>query len=77
MLTCVIFITQEAEIRSIVAQGQPWQNEDKTLSQNTQHKKRTGRVVTQVVECLPSKGEALSSNPSTSKKKKKKIKLEE
>jgi hypothetical protein len=27
---------------------------------------------TQVVECLPSKDEALSSNPSTTKKKKKK-----
>jgi hypothetical protein len=29
---------------------------------NTQHKKRAGRVV-QVAECLPSKHEALSSNP--------------
>jgi hypothetical protein len=31
--------------------------------------KRAGRVA-QVVECLPSNGEALSSNPSTAKKKK-------
>jgi hypothetical protein len=30
--------------------------------------------VAQVVECLPSKGEALSSNPTITKKKKKKKK---
>jgi hypothetical protein len=35
---------------------------------NTQHKKSTGRVA-QVVENLLSKGEALASNPSTTKKK--------
>jgi hypothetical protein len=36
----------------------------------TQHKKGA-RGVAQVVECPPSKHEALSSNPSTAKKKKK------
>jgi hypothetical protein len=35
------------------------------------HKKMAGRV-SQVVKCPPSKREALSSNPSTIKKKKKK-----
>jgi hypothetical protein len=38
-----------------------------------QHYKKRGQCV---VECLPSKHEALSSNPSTSKKKKKEIKKE-
>jgi hypothetical protein len=42
----------------------------KTLSQEYSAQNRTGRVA-QVVEHLPSKCEALSSNPRTSKKKKK------
>jgi hypothetical protein len=39
---------------------------------NIQHKTRADRVA-QVVEHLPSKNEGLSSNPSTTVKKKKKI----
>jgi hypothetical protein len=34
--------------------------------ENTKHKNRAGRVA-QVVQCLPSKCEDLSSNPSTAK----------
>jgi hypothetical protein len=43
------------------------------ISIKTQHKKRAGRV-SQLAQCLPSKHEALSSNPSAAKKKKKKRK---
>jgi hypothetical protein len=39
--------------------------------ENTQHKKRAGEAA-KVVEHLPNKYEALSSNPHTAKKKKKK-----
>jgi hypothetical protein len=42
---------------------------------NNQHK-RAGTVV-QVIECLPSKHEALRSNPSTAKEKKKEEEKEE
>jgi hypothetical protein len=42
------------------------------ISKCPAHKKMSGRV-TQVVECLPNKGEALSSNPSTGGKKVKKV----
>jgi hypothetical protein len=55
-----------------VVWGQSKQNESKTLSQKypTRTQKRIGGV-TQVVACLPSKHEALSSNPSTIKTKQK------
>jgi hypothetical protein len=56
-----------AEIRRNVVGGQPGQIVTETLSQK--HSKRTGRVI-QVLERLPSKCEARSSNPSTAKKKK-------
>jgi hypothetical protein len=62
----LILASQEAEIRRIVVQGQPQHCE--TLSQKYLTQNRTGRVV-EVIECLPSKHEALNSNPSTKKKK--------
>jgi hypothetical protein len=68
-LTPIIPATQEAEIRRIVVQGLPGQNESETLSQIYPTQKRAGRV-DQVVECLPSKHESLSSNPKTTGKKK-------
>jgi hypothetical protein len=46
-----------------------WATKPRPYLKNTQYKKGAGRV-TQVVECLPSKCEVLSSNPSTTKKKK-------
>jgi hypothetical protein len=49
----VILATREAEIRMI-----------KVLSQKYPTVKRTGEV-TQVIECLTSKHEALNSNPTT------------
>jgi hypothetical protein len=45
-------------------------NSSQDLSQKYPTQKRAGRVA-EVVECLPSKGEVLSSNSSTTKKKKK------
>jgi hypothetical protein len=68
-LTPVILATQEAEIRRIMAQSQSQANSSQdTISKIPNTKKRAGRV-THVVDCLPSKCEALSSNPSTTKKK--------
>jgi hypothetical protein len=40
----VILATQEAEIRRIEFQSQPWQIVHETLSQKTLHKNRAGRV---------------------------------
>jgi hypothetical protein len=54
-----------------MAQDQLGQNESKTLSQKYPTPKKAGKMA-QVVLCLTSKHEALSSNPSTAKKKKKK-----
>jgi hypothetical protein len=55
--------TQEAEIRRPA-----WANSSRDLSQKTLHKNRASGVA-QVVECLLSKGEALSSNLSIAQKK--------
>jgi hypothetical protein len=60
-LTPVILDTQEAEIRRIEVQSQPGQIIPETLSRKTFHKKG-------LVEWL--KVKALSSSPSTTKKKK-------
>jgi hypothetical protein len=60
----VILAISEAEIRKIEIQCQPGQIVLETLSQKYPTQKRAGGVA-QVVECLPSKGEALSLNPST------------
>jgi hypothetical protein len=68
-LTPVILATQEAEIRRIAVWSQPRQIVCETMSWKNPSQKRAGGV-TQVVEHLPSNGEALSSNPSTIKKKK-------
>jgi hypothetical protein len=67
----IILATQEAEIRRILVQGQPTQIVHKNLSQKypTCTRKRVGEV-TQMVEHLPRKCEALNSNPSTLPKKK-------
>jgi hypothetical protein len=65
----VILATQEAEIRRIVVPSQFRQIVYDTLSQtNPSQKKADG--VAQAVECLPSKHEAVSSNPRAAKKKK-------
>jgi hypothetical protein len=60
----ITLATQETEVRRIVLQSQAWANStlDPILKKSSQ--KRFGGVV-QVVECLPSQCEALSSNPST------------
>jgi hypothetical protein len=65
--TPVILATQEVEIRRIAVQGQPGQIVQETHLQNNQRK---ARDVAQVVQCLPSKLEALSSMTSTIKKTK-------
>jgi hypothetical protein len=66
----VIVANQEAEIRRIAVQSQLQQIVLETLSQKYPTQKRAGRVA-QVVESLPSKQEAPSSNPSTTKKQNK------
>jgi hypothetical protein len=40
----IILATQEAEIRIIVVQSQPWATSSRDLSQKTLHKQRTGGV---------------------------------
>jgi hypothetical protein len=64
----IILATQEAEIRKIEVQGQPWQIVCETLSQKYPTQKRAGGVA-QVLERLPSKCKTLSLNSSTTKKK--------
>jgi hypothetical protein len=68
-LTPIILATWEAEIRRITVQGQPGQIIQETLSWKYPAWKRAGEV-TQVIEHLPSKHQALSSNPSPTIKKK-------
>jgi hypothetical protein len=58
----VILVIQEAEIRRISVHSQPGQIVLMTLSQENSSHKRAGRVL---------QGVALSSNPSTTRKKKK------
>jgi hypothetical protein len=65
LLTPVIPATPEKETRRIRVQSQPRKIVLETLSQKYPIQKRTG--VIQVVEHLPSKHEALSSNPRTAK----------
>jgi hypothetical protein len=65
----VILATQEAEIRRIEVQSLLKQVVHKTLSQRHPIQKRADRV-DPVVECLPSKCEALSSKPQDCQKKK-------
>jgi hypothetical protein len=52
-------------------EASPGKQLERPYLENTQHKK-AGRVA-QVVKCLPSKDKVLSSNPSTTKKKKEEI----
>jgi hypothetical protein len=64
----VILATWEAEIRKIAVQSQPRQIVHKTLPLKYTTRNRAGGVA-EVVEHLPSKCEALNSNPSTAKNK--------
>jgi hypothetical protein len=59
-------------MRRIEVQSQPSQIVGETLSWKYPTQNRVGRMVHMVEQCLPSKCEALSSSPNTSKKKKKK-----
>jgi hypothetical protein len=61
-LSPIIPATQEAEIRRIAVQSQLGQIVQETLSWKHTTQNRASRLL-QVVECLPSKHEALSSNP--------------
>jgi hypothetical protein len=70
----VIPATQEAEIRRIEVRNQSWQIVKETLSQKYTTDKRTGGGA-QVVGHLPSKCEALSSNPPCPLPQKKRKKL--
>jgi hypothetical protein len=63
-----ITVTREAEIGRIKVQGQPWQKVLETPISKITKAKWTGGVAKRV-EC---KNKALSSNPSSTKKKKKK-----
>jgi hypothetical protein len=65
-LMLVILPTWEAEIRRIAAHVQPGQIVHNTLFWKYPTQNRT-RGMTQIMECLPSKCEALSSNPSNIK----------
>jgi hypothetical protein len=68
----VILSAQEAEIRRITVQIQPWSNSlwDPILKNPTQNR---ADGMAEVVECLPSKCEALSSNSSTNNNKKREL----
>jgi hypothetical protein len=61
----------KAEIGKTVVQGHPGQKVHETLSQTTEIWAWAGEVA-QVVECLPSEHKTQSSNPSTTKRQKKK-----
>jgi hypothetical protein len=76
-LTAVILATQKVEVgrRRILVQSQSGQIVCENLSQKHPTQKRAGAVVHRI-ELLPSKREALSSNPSNTKKKKKKERKE-
>jgi hypothetical protein len=66
-LMAVILATHETQIRRIIVQSQPGEIVHKTLSQKYATPKKAGGVA-YVVEHLPSKCEAMSSNPSIIKK---------
>jgi hypothetical protein len=67
----VILATQEAKIRRITVQSQLREIVCETPSQKYPTQKRASEVA-QEVEHLPSKCEALSSDPTSTKKKKRK-----
>jgi hypothetical protein len=60
----IILATQEAEIRRITVRSQAGQIACEILSRKNPSQKRAGGMP-QVIEHLPTKGEALSSDPST------------
>jgi hypothetical protein len=74
-LTPVIPATQEAEMRRIMVGSQPRKIVAKLNPKKYSTQKRAGRVA-QVIEDLPSKCEALSSNPTTRGGKKKQKNLQ-
>jgi hypothetical protein len=65
----VILATQDSEIRRITFWSQPWANTYWDTISKTPLQKKAGGVA-QVVECLPSKCQALTSYPSPAKSKK-------
>jgi hypothetical protein len=67
----IILASQETEIRRITGQNQSRQTVCETLSRKYLTQKMAGGMA-QEVQCLPSKYEALSSNPSATKRKKNK-----
>jgi hypothetical protein len=68
-LTPVILASQEAEIRRIWVQSQPWANNPRDPISKIPDTKE-GWWSDQAVECLLSKNEALNSNPSIGENKK-------
>jgi hypothetical protein len=64
----VILATQEAELRRITGRGQPQENSSQDPISKTPSQKRAGGV-NQVVEGLPTRCEALSSNLRATKKR--------
>jgi hypothetical protein len=71
-LTPVILATQKAEIRRTKVQGQHGQKEKKKKQDSISKIPNTACRVAQVVACLPSKHEALSSTPPQNKASSKK-----
>jgi hypothetical protein len=69
----VILVTWEAKIRSMAVSGQSGRDNWRDLISSTTRAEWTEGVA-QGVECLLCKTEALSSNPSATKKTKKKSK---
>jgi hypothetical protein len=65
----VILTTKEAKIRRIMVRSQLGQIVHETLSRKLPNQKKVGGLA-QVVELLPSKYEALNSNPNTAKRNK-------
>jgi hypothetical protein len=68
----VILATWEVEIRKITVPSQPQNIVPETLPRKYPRPKK-GHRVTQLIEHLPRKHETPSSNPSATKKKKKKL----
>jgi hypothetical protein len=66
----VILATQETENRRIAVQSQPWVNSSRDPISKILNTKRVDRMA-QVVGCLLSKCEALSSSLNTTKTNKK------
>jgi hypothetical protein len=68
-----VILVWQAEIRRIMVQSQPGQISSQDPISKILNTKKGWEGVAQAVECLPSKHEALSLNPSTEKKKNLKV----